>query len=55
MVPYMIYCIRDRFAFHHEKRKEIDEARELAKEEEKYGTNIKSNQEMHTSNNRMKK
>lgn len=35
MVPYVIYVVRDRFAFHQEKRKEIDEARELGKEEEK--------------------
>lgn len=34
MVPYVAYCISDRFAFHREKRKEIDEVRKLAKEEE---------------------
>ena len=30
-IPYMAYVIHDRMNAHHERRKEIDEAKELAK------------------------
>ena len=32
-VPYIAYVINDRMSSHHERRKEIDEAREVAKME----------------------
>ena len=32
-VPYIAYVVNDRMGSHHERRKEIDEAREFAKAE----------------------
>ena len=31
VIPYMAYVMNDRMNAHHERRKEIDEAKELAK------------------------